>query len=539
MTNNEKQQSDNSFIPYEKNSAHGGIEEIIRVELDHIKGKATTSSEKKLVGLALSGGGIRSAIYSLGVMQRLARVGWMEKIEYLSTVSGGGYIGSSLTWFLQSRKPENSGGFEFGTSMDDFPFGTHRLGKINPETNTEEKGGEADKVAVSQALRQNGNYLTPGNGITIFSLLGVFLRGTFLSIIVYFPLLVLFFLILYQSRFLQPTSKYTGFLETMTRLDIPSLNISYSLNFSLVLALVLILFSILGTIFYAFHTYHPVLYKKRRYIGRRHFDITSGKIIVALLVLTALGSLPYIHEWLNTKTSSDNTSVFTAAGSMVFGFITTVFAFMTSSSYEEKLAIGNQSSLKPLLLSLLTFIATFSLFYGVMLLAYSFVYTLINGDTPGLFLAYIIWVLIALFTGRYVNLNYVSVHRFYRDRLMETFMPNIRQVVENGCNNTELTADADRFKLSSVGNDKKPMPYHIINTNIVLVESHNKKIRARGGDSFILSPLFCGSSATGWSKTDKFMNNEMTLATAMAISGAAANPDTGIGGEGPTRNRPL
>ena len=53
-----------------------------------------------LVALAISGGGIRSATFGLGVMQALARHDLMTRIDYLSTVSGGGYIGSSLTWLL-------------------------------------------------------------------------------------------------------------------------------------------------------------------------------------------------------------------------------------------------------------------------------------------------------------------------------------------------------------------------------------------------------------------------------------------------------
>ena len=49
--------------------------------------------------LCLSGGGIRSASFALGVLQALARAGILEKFDYLSTVSGGGYIGSWLsTW---------------------------------------------------------------------------------------------------------------------------------------------------------------------------------------------------------------------------------------------------------------------------------------------------------------------------------------------------------------------------------------------------------------------------------------------------------
>jgi len=57
----------------------------------------------------------------------------------------------------------------------------------------------------------------------------------------------------------------------------------------------------------------------------------------------------------------------------------------------------------------------------------------------------------------------------------------------------------------------------------------------RGGDNFIMSPAYCGSNATGWRKTKEYMGGEVTIASAMAISGAAVNPDAGCGGEGVTR----
>src|SRR5439155_1523100 len=47
-------------------------------------------------GLALSGGGIRSASFNLGVLQAFFRAGLLRHVDYLSTVSGGGYIGSYL-----------------------------------------------------------------------------------------------------------------------------------------------------------------------------------------------------------------------------------------------------------------------------------------------------------------------------------------------------------------------------------------------------------------------------------------------------------
>jgi hypothetical protein len=54
------------------------------------------------IGLALSGGGIRSATFCLGFMQTLAKRGVLHRFDYLSTVSGGGYIGSFLgKWINQ------------------------------------------------------------------------------------------------------------------------------------------------------------------------------------------------------------------------------------------------------------------------------------------------------------------------------------------------------------------------------------------------------------------------------------------------------
>ncbi|MFZ0774223.1 MAG: patatin-like phospholipase family protein [Candidatus Sulfotelmatobacter sp.] len=55
--------------------------------------------EKKmhnLIGLSFSGGGIRSATFNLGVLQGLQEFDLLRKIDFLSTVSGGGFIGSWL-----------------------------------------------------------------------------------------------------------------------------------------------------------------------------------------------------------------------------------------------------------------------------------------------------------------------------------------------------------------------------------------------------------------------------------------------------------
>jgi hypothetical protein len=55
----------------------------------------------RLFGVALSGGGIRSATFCLGVLQSLASHGLLPHIDFLSTVSGGGYIGGWFTTWLR------------------------------------------------------------------------------------------------------------------------------------------------------------------------------------------------------------------------------------------------------------------------------------------------------------------------------------------------------------------------------------------------------------------------------------------------------
>jgi predicted acylesterase/phospholipase RssA len=58
----------------------------------------------KFIGLSLSGGGIRSAAFSLGVLQALSHHSLLRWCDYLSTVSGGGYIGACLSSLL-SQSP--------------------------------------------------------------------------------------------------------------------------------------------------------------------------------------------------------------------------------------------------------------------------------------------------------------------------------------------------------------------------------------------------------------------------------------------------
>ena len=70
--------------------------------------KIATPDRMDAVGLALSGGGIRSATFCLGVVQVLAERGLLPGVDFLSTVSGGGYTGSFLTTRLGNGQPIDS-----------------------------------------------------------------------------------------------------------------------------------------------------------------------------------------------------------------------------------------------------------------------------------------------------------------------------------------------------------------------------------------------------------------------------------------------
>lgn len=104
-----------------------------------------TGKKMQLNALAFSGGGIRSATFNLGVLQALAKVQHLSKFDYISTVSGGGYIGS---WLVAWIKREGS------------------MLKVCNRLNRDKSGDPmAEEVRPVRWLRMYSNYLTPTTGI--------------------------------------------------------------------------------------------------------------------------------------------------------------------------------------------------------------------------------------------------------------------------------------------------------------------------------------------------------------------------------------
>lgn len=93
----------------------GGNETFKKAEQDAIEKRRLHYSvhrDGSATGIALSGGGIRSATFSLGVMAALARRDLLKQFDYLSTVSGGGYAGCFLTSLLGQSTPSEDLGLK-------------------------------------------------------------------------------------------------------------------------------------------------------------------------------------------------------------------------------------------------------------------------------------------------------------------------------------------------------------------------------------------------------------------------------------------
>ena len=134
-------------------------------------------NSKNRWALCLSGGGIRSATFGLGLLQGLAQRGLLTKFDYLSTVSGGGYIGSWLSAWAQRREP---GGECVGIAAVQKELGRICEGTKEPRE--------------LRHLRDYSNFLTPKLGLLstdTWTGIAVYLRNLLLHWLMLLPLFLL------------------------------------------------------------------------------------------------------------------------------------------------------------------------------------------------------------------------------------------------------------------------------------------------------------------------------------------------------------
>ena len=231
-------------------------QKVIADELNRIRIRRKLEQSEKikdLTGLALSGGGIRSATFNLGLLQALHRHNILQDIDYLSTVSGGGYIGSAFTWFNSKLK-------------DKFPFGSSR-------SDHNKSGGK-----ILEWIRQHGCYLAPGNGLDAYALLAAVFRGIFVNILVAVPVFLALMWLLIDFELFPVILKATGLIIALFMLS----NVIYAFCSSIS----------------AFNNFNL----------RRGYSKNSGRAIKIILIGTIIGTLPSVHhylvEWINEIVST-------------------------------------------------------------------------------------------------------------------------------------------------------------------------------------------------------------------------------------------
>lgn len=157
------------------------IADVQPAELDLIFGRSDDTrrppGEPTLWGLALSGGGIRSATFGLGVLQALARSELLRCFHYQSTVSGGGYIGAFLQGLIHRH------GFDEAFAV----LATH-LSDATAGSDT-----ALNRQRPIRHLREYSNYLSPRKSLfsgDALGMMGTYVRNVLLIQVQLFALLL-------------------------------------------------------------------------------------------------------------------------------------------------------------------------------------------------------------------------------------------------------------------------------------------------------------------------------------------------------------
>jgi hypothetical protein len=470
--------------------------------------------ESNVIGLALSGGGIRSAAFCLGAMQALDVRGLIEKLDYLSTVSGGGYIGTSMTAAMSA-----------GTTGK-FPFAS------------ELRTGE---VAGVQHIRDHSNYLFPQGMLNIFGNIAVYLRGIFANVVLLLPWLLLAAAL---------TIWWIGNAKAVT-----GTGAAFGLTLDALLAFV---------IFLALWS----LWRSTPW-GRNTSDVGPGarffgSLLVAILIVAFFELQPWVLSRIarsdgssgGPATISSSLKALAGFGTLV-GFLGRFLADILKRAAEKpgfiafatRIAIKFAMYVAGTAVPLLLWVAYLKLsLWGhpdggaapAWLTGLASATPLSGGDIPRF---YLVAGLAMLVISSLLSANANSLHRLYRDRLSKAFLfdPDKRMAARTswfsfkrqaGAETTAALHDwdllpLDNLRVSQLKTDLAP--YHLINTALNIEASKYANRRGRNADFFIFSPQFTGSEATGYVETE-LMENKMTgltAGTAMAVSGAAASSNMG------------
>lgn len=437
------------------------------------------STKYGLVGLALSGGGIRSAAFNLGTLQALAQNRMLRYVDYLSTVSGGGYIGSALSCLLINEKFDTDRNFPFRVDED----GHESLPTIH--------------------IRNSSNYLAPGGIRDFLRIPAELLRGILLNFFLIFPYIAA------SALLTAATIKYIpGSLKSEAFIPV-----------------------LIGLVFWLFLVViYPLIaqvysnWNRRDSLGRL-YTITFAFIPLAFVVCT-LPTLAELYrmnfdkiltELLQSQLITNSVPSLADDSNIPYvkAFLLLVALLPLAAA---KVAVRHLRTLKgKFAVFMLGILGPLILFFGYLEITKQLYEK--GPIAVGILMAA---VFVAFLLRIVLDINRTSMHDFYRDRLSKAFLLELN---ENGTVAHSKQSDEQKLQnLSPCG------PYHLIVTALNLTGSKDPNLRGRNADYFILSKKYCGSSRTTYIETSKLENDydrHMNLGTAMAISGAAAAANMG------------
>ncbi len=467
------------------------------------------NDDGSLVGLALSGGGVRSAAFCLGALQALDEARVLDRVDYLSTVSGGGYIGCSLSAGLEATRGE-------------FPFKIDRFEDETPST---------------QHIRDHSNYLFPRGAIDVLRNASIYVRGLAANFILIMPFLLIAAALtifwvrspehLMEIRPLSITGILAMALVVVTigwalirstggfqrKIEAPSAWTSTFGTFVLVLSLI------------AFIELQPVALKGLvEHASKGAVEHRDGGFAEALF--------KWFSEWINAIVA------FLAPMAAVVGFLGHKLGEFLKSSKESSSLTTQMAGYAAKAAIYLAAAAVPIVVWAVYLnLSY---WGICVGSTQcsapawleaaasarlGVHPAAKLYLLVAalfLVLTLFLRPNANSLHPLYRDRLGKAFLFEPQDSLKRH-------AGLERLNKRLSWLSGRYGPYHLINTALNIQNSKVANKRGRNADFFLLSQCFIGSETTGYVATEKIEDiaRGFDLATAMSVSGAAASSNMG------------
>jgi len=533
-----------------------------RPSVDTAEGKEPSTS-RGLVGLSLSGGGIRSAAFCLGVLQGLEVARVLPKADYISTVSGGGYVGGATILGMS----EGNGKFPLPSEL-----------------------GKAENPNLAH-LRDFSGYLVAGGVRDTVTAFANIVAGVAANTLVVLPIILLLAGITIAFNPTRESLRQTADFGGLNLLNLDS-------SFVLSIHVFLLACVVGGLALFALAR----LWDKGERVRQRLRWIWATIVAVPLLLFfieLQPAAIAWLWDRLDVIRSSDGGIDFRGLVASAAAILTTFSAAIGRilRSPDKKsglgrflipvrkallyLAVGLVVPLllwlsyltlsmwgivnshadiaawavaipppcevatqapqqSPLAVAMMEFLhgrelqpvygaptSVSEVFCNAQTWLAEIFFQPAEGEPTRTIAIWVLYVVIAAIIGMLwflIPANAYSLHYLYRDRIVRTFL------FFSGGGDERAKAASQRqlkYKLSDINTSLSP--YLLINAALNIHGSREVNQRGRNADFFLFTPKYVGSKLTGYCQTEALENKTpgFDLGAAMTISGAAASASVG------------